>query len=200
MNGAGARLSTPAMPRARKFLRGGRGAAMTVVVFSVNREHADPRQRDSRENLARFDVRRDRKQPSRVPTRSGCRTRLSRRRWARARGHYRRFACGCHWRGEASGERPRRRRRRRRSATRATRRGATGQFHLPPPSCPLPSLSSASPASPRAFPVSGLRDGRRARVSPPCARVCCGRGGEEEAAPEPTENEMRESPTAPRTT
>jgi hypothetical protein len=27
------------MPCARKFLRGGRGAAMTVVVFSVNREH-----------------------------------------------------------------------------------------------------------------------------------------------------------------
>lgn len=31
-----------AMPRARKFLRGGRGAAMTVVVFSVNREHVGP--------------------------------------------------------------------------------------------------------------------------------------------------------------
>lgn len=36
---AGRTSDDSAMPRARKFLRGGRGAAMTVVVFSVNREH-----------------------------------------------------------------------------------------------------------------------------------------------------------------
>lgn len=54
----------------------------------------------------------------------------------------------------------------------------------------------------RLLPAPSLSVCRDERASPPfrlymCA---CGKRGEEEAASEPTENEMREPPTAPRTT
>lgn len=78
---------------------------MTVVVFSVKpRARIAPHRQHYREIVAQLGVRRDQKRPPRVPSESGRPLRQSRRRWARTRGHYRRFACGHPWRGETSRE------------------------------------------------------------------------------------------------
>ncbi|KAF7402962.1 hypothetical protein HZH66_005229 [Vespula vulgaris] len=74
---------------------------MTVVVFSVNREHVGTSQ-DFRKITWHVGVEQGRIWSSVVPFSTAYTWMILLKRRARERGHYRGFACGYPWRGETS--------------------------------------------------------------------------------------------------
>lgn len=74
---------------------------MTVIVFSVNREHVGSPVR-FREILRQLGLHSGENWQGGVADQAALSSRVSWRRRARARGHYRGFVCGYPWRGETS--------------------------------------------------------------------------------------------------